>query len=261
MKLSRALFLGLACLTAATPSDNTPAEATGRISWNTYLYWITKLFPLNSAIDRAGHTVARAEKTIASVLRIKTTRNIPKRDPCTDITILFARGTNEVGNLGTIVGPAFFDAVEDLARKKNLTVAMQGTNYNASTQGYLYGGDPQGGKKMRRDLRHFLHHCPKTKIVLSGYAQGAQVLRNSFRWMPSLALRRRISSVVVFSDPKHPELIRKLPGAKQLSICHERDNICFKPEVSNVVRLAHWTYGKDVGRAAEFVMAHVGGRS
>ena len=46
--------------------------------------------------------------------------------PCRAITILFARGTTESGNVGTLAGPPFFQAVSNAVGAGN--VAVQGVS-------------------------------------------------------------------------------------------------------------------------------------
>ena len=66
---------------------------------------------------------------------------------CGDITVVFARGTTEPGDVGVIAGPPFFDEIEDrLGGGKKLVV--QGVDYPANVQGFLAGGDAQGSKTM-----------------------------------------------------------------------------------------------------------------
>ncbi|EDN96954.1 hypothetical protein SS1G_01882 [Sclerotinia sclerotiorum 1980 UF-70] len=66
---------------------------------------------------------------------------------CATMTVLFARGTGEVGNVGLLTGPPFFTA---LAAYMNQTgsMAIQGVDYAASVSGFLSGGDPAGAKTM-----------------------------------------------------------------------------------------------------------------
>lgn len=45
---------------------------------------------------------------------------------CREVTILFARGTTEEGNVGELVGPPFFQAVADIIGSDN--VAVQGVS-------------------------------------------------------------------------------------------------------------------------------------
>ena len=90
---------------------------------------------------------------------------------CKPITVIFARGTIERGNVGTLVGPPFFNNLDDLIGANN--IAVQGVDYPASVIGYLEGGDPAGAQKTADLLNQAASNCPDTQIVLSGYSQGA----------------------------------------------------------------------------------------
>jgi hypothetical protein len=66
---------------------------------------------------------------------------------CKPVTLIFARGTSELGNIGQIVGPPFVVALEKEFGKGN--VAVQGVNdYPAVTEDYC-----TGGKRLQNDDR------------------------------------------------------------------------------------------------------------
>jgi len=62
------------------------------------------------------------------------------------MTVIFARGTTEPGNVGLLTGPAYFDAMEATIGAKALTV--KGVEYGATITQFLGGGDPVGSKLM-----------------------------------------------------------------------------------------------------------------
>lgn len=66
--------------------------------------------------------------------------------PCKSYTVIFARGTTEPGNVGTLAGPPFFQALASLVGAGNL--AVQGVDYPATVAGFLEGGDPAGSATM-----------------------------------------------------------------------------------------------------------------
>ena len=74
-----------------------------------------------------------------------TTRN-DLSGACKAVTIIFARGTSEGGNVGTVTGPPYFDAVAKKIGAENL--AVQGVDYGASIGGAISGGDATGSKTM-----------------------------------------------------------------------------------------------------------------
>jgi hypothetical protein len=57
-------------------------------------------------------------------------------DSCKTLTLIFARGTNEAGNVGSIAGPPFLAALRaDLGTDK---VTVQGVDYSATVAGYVF---------------------------------------------------------------------------------------------------------------------------
>ena len=113
---------------------------------------------------------------------------------CRAVTILFARGTFEPGNVGLlagkpkdiyrhpcntfdkILGPPFFDALASMIG--DATLGVQGVPYPATIAGYLEQGDPVGSATFGQMADQIASQCPDTKLVLSGYSQGAQLVHN-----------------------------------------------------------------------------------
>jgi hypothetical protein len=62
------------------------------------------------------------------------------------LTVIFARGTLEPGNVGTFAGPPFFQALATRAGVGNMSV--QGVDYPAVSEGFFSGGDPGGSQTM-----------------------------------------------------------------------------------------------------------------
>ena len=96
---------------------------------------------------------------------------------CKDVTLIFARGTNEAGNVGEIAGPPWFNALRTALGTAR--IAVQGVTYSATITGYLAGGDSAGSKEMLRVINLASSQCPSTKIVLGGYRYDDRSL-NSF---------------------------------------------------------------------------------
>ena len=86
---------------------------------------------------------------------------------CRPITVIFARGTIELGNVGSLAGPPFFNALDLEVGASN--VAVQGVDYPATIAGYLEGGDKGGAATLAALAEQAATQCPNTQIVLSGY--------------------------------------------------------------------------------------------
>lgn len=91
--------------------------------------------------------------------------------------------------------------------------------------------------------------CPNTKIVVSGYSQGAQLVHNAAQ-RTSAANAQRIAAVVVFGDPKRGQSFGSIPASRIRTICHSGDNIC---EGGVSITPAHTNYQQDAPAAAAFV--------
>lgn len=65
---------------------------------------------------------------------------------CAPMMVIFARGTTELGTLGTVAGPPLMAALGKSVGAQNLK--MTGVPYPADIPGFLVGGDVNGSKMM-----------------------------------------------------------------------------------------------------------------
>ena len=86
---------------------------------------------------------------------------------CRPVTVIFARGTVELGNVGSLAGPPFFNALGAAIDFQN--VGVQGVPYPATIGGYLAGGDQGGAGTLAALTQQAFSQCPQSQIVLSGY--------------------------------------------------------------------------------------------
>jgi cutinase len=95
---------------------------------------------------------------------------------CKKVHFIFARGSTEGGTMGGTVGPAFSRALATKFGAGN--VASEGVRYPADIAGAFSGGTNPGGAKgsinMAAMAKAVMNKCPTTRIVLSGYSQGAE---------------------------------------------------------------------------------------
>ncbi|KAF7364843.1 Cutinase [Mycena venus] len=170
---------------------------------------------------------------------------------CTDVIVIFARGTTEAAPIGSIVGPPLQSALQVALGGKSLT--FTGVNYAADIAGFLEGGDPAGSATMAQmgiDQRCEL--LPES-LVTSGYSQGGQLVHNSARLL-SASVLSHIKAAVIFGDPDDGTAVQGVPAANTDVICHIGDDICLH---GDLILAPHLTYGIDTPAAAAFIAARV----
>ncbi|KIJ53986.1 carbohydrate esterase family 5 protein [Sphaerobolus stellatus SS14] len=173
------------------------------------------------------------------------------RQSCADVTVIFARGTLETAPIGTVVGPPFESALQSALSGKSLNFI--GVNYPASIAGFEEGGDPNGAATMASDITSQANSCPQTKIIMSGYSQGAQLVHKAAPQLSS-AVQSRVDAIVMFGDPDDGQALPGVLNSRSLTFCAQGDDICAG---GSIINAAHLSYGADAGQAASFVAGKV----
>ncbi|KAJ7780745.1 cutinase-domain-containing protein [Mycena maculata] len=125
----------------------------------------------------------RALVTVATISFLTLASPVTERqDACTDVIVIFARGTTEPAPIGTIVDPPLQSALESALGGK--TLIFTGVEYPADIAGFLEGGDPAGSTTTAQDIGSFMLSDQRGEflpgyIISSGYSQGAQLVHNS----------------------------------------------------------------------------------
>jgi cutinase len=91
-------------------------------------------------------------------------------EPCPDAEIVFARGTTEAPGVGP-TGEAFVEALR--ARVAPKSVGVYGVDYPATIE---FSTAVDGINDARAHILATAANCPKTKMVLGGFSQGAAVI-------------------------------------------------------------------------------------
>lgn len=149
MRFAALAILSFIVLSIANPLPQPPATRNLDIRGAKLNALVTILLDhlpkVNGAIDKVASVMTSFEKLVAFITGEKTTYNdLP--GSCKPYTVVFARGTLELGNVGILVGPPFFQALKDRLGAANL--AVQGVKYDADIDGYFEGGDPAGSVEM-----------------------------------------------------------------------------------------------------------------
>lgn len=148
--------------------------------------------PIDDVKPRGFEEMAAASNSeLVERISFSTTRN--ELGQCAPITVIFARGTVEPGNVGDLAGPQFFNALDILYGDSN--VAVQGVNYPATIGGYLRGGDVGGAATLAALTNQAASECPHSQIILSGYSQGAQLVHLGVKQI-SAQVASRVKAVV-----------------------------------------------------------------
>src|ERR1700739_280233 len=163
-------------------------------------------------------------------------------DPCPDVQVVFARGTDEPPGVGP-TGQAFVDNLRQRVGGKSFDVYP--VNYPATND---WGTGLDGIRDAGAHVVSMAHDCPNTKMVLGGYSQGAAVM--GFVTSASVPdgvdpatvpkpmdadVANHVSSVVLFGMPnvramnflnEPPVVIGPLYQAKTIKVCATEDPVC-----------------------------------
>lgn len=120
-----------------------------RLDLNDILAYISELFPVNDTLEVAATLIEAAGSALATVLGYSTTySDLEGGTGCGDVLLVFARGTDEPGNVGALVGPEFIEALGDAVGSAKTVKAQGVDDYDASVTEYLEGGSSSGSTKM-----------------------------------------------------------------------------------------------------------------
>ena len=176
-------------------------------------------------------------------------------EPCPEVEVVSARGTDEPPGPGSI-GQAFIDSLRPKLPGRSL--AVYGVRYPAT--GDFNRSESVGADDARAHVQSTVANCPDTRIVLSGYSQGAAVIDLVTEELPP-EVADHIAAVALFGNPKsalartygHGQLpaLSPLYRPKTIDLCVPDDPIC--SEGTN--EAAHHLYDQNgmTTQAATFV--------
>ncbi|KAF9766333.1 separase/separin [Fusarium sp. DS 682] len=174
---------------------------------------------------------------------------------CPGVIFIFARGSTEAGNLGTL-GPLVASKLESKYGKNGVWIQGVGGAYRATL------GDnalPRGTSSaaIREMLGHFNdanQKCPDATIVAGGYSQGAALAAASVTDVDA-GIREKIAGVVLFGYTKNLQNRGKIPSYPEdrtKVFCNIGDLVCTG---SLIVAAPHLAYQSDAsGAAPEFLI-------
>jgi len=191
-----------------------------------------------------GVTLLRMSGRLAAIVSTLVCAAVPlavapsaAADPCPDIEVVFARGTNDSPGLGN-PGQAFADALRSQVGGRTLTTYA--VNYPAN---YDFLAAADGASDAANRISQMAVACPSTRIVLGGYSQGAAVVDmlagipppgnkiGEVGSAPPLAssLVPNVAAVAVFGNPATKfgnPITSSVFGGRSIDLCKDGDPIC-----------------------------------
>ena len=150
--------------------------------------------------------------------------------PCPDVEVVSARGTTEPPGPGSI-GEVFIDSLRQKIPGRSLGVYA--VNYPAT--GDFNKSESAGADDARAHVQSTVANCPDTRIVLSGYSQGAAVIDLVTEELPP-EVADHIAAVALFGNPKSAlartygrgqlPALSPLYRPKTIDLCVPNDPIC-----------------------------------
>ena len=190
---------------------------------------------------------------------------------CPDVEAVFARGTTEAPGVGAI-GQAFVDSLQSKVGPK--TFGVYAVDYPATTD---FPTAVDGIRDAGDHVESMAATCPKTKMVLGGYSQGAAVMGFvTSAAIPdgvdaadvpkpmSLDVANHVAAVTLFGTPSTrfmdtvgapPVVIGPQYQPKTLELCAADDPVCS----DGGDWAAHAAYADDgmVDQAANYAASHL----
>ncbi|KAI0477056.1 putative cutinase [Xylariaceae sp. FL0804] len=243
----------LALAASSVTAAPAPAAAARR-DWfelNAFLAMVADVMPVNETVTDVGALIAAGDELLGAAFGFSDTEN-GSGGMCEEVTVLFARGTDEPGNVGDLVGPPLFRFLEPKLAAAGYSYSIMGVNYTASVENYL-NGDASEGTTMADEITNIYSQCPDTKLVLGGYSQGGALVHNAAADLPASTMAK-VAAITIFGDPDSSSAVAGIDASRVDIICHDGDNIC---EHGDVILLQHLTYAEDCDAASDFIMSNL----
>jgi cutinase len=152
-------------------------------------------------------------------------------DPCSDIEVVYARGTHQEPGLAD-VGQAFVDSL--ISQVGGRSVGVYAVNYPANDD--YHNSATAGADDASAHIQGTVAGCPNTKIVLGGYSQGSTVIDLATTTVPA-PVAGHVAAVALFGEPTSGfssmlwggqplPAINPLYAGKTISLCAPDDPIC-----------------------------------
>jgi cutinase len=185
-------------------------------------------------------------------------------DPCSDVAVVFARGTHQDPGLGD-VGQSFVDSLTSQVGGRS--VGVYAVNYPANDD--YHNSATAGSDDASAHIQDTVASCPNTKIVLGGYSQGSTVIDLATSAVPA-PVAGHVAAVALFGEPSSGfssmlwggqplPTISPLYTGKTISLCTPDDPICSSG--GNIMAHVSYIQSGMTNQAATFAASRLGQRS
>lgn len=178
---------------------------------------------------------------------------------CAKVVFVWARGSTEAGNMGTVIGQPLGD---ELRSEFGSDLQIEGVDYAALlSTNYLPGGTDLAAELEMRGILNDVHRrCPNAVIVTGGYSQGAAVNHRAIEDL-SADVKDQIAGVVTFGDTQNRADGGRIPNFPQNKIkifCGGviRDTVC-DGNLAGAVLAPHLSYGVNAREAGAYLIGKV----
>ncbi|KAJ8118495.1 hypothetical protein OPT61_g534 [Boeremia exigua] len=178
---------------------------------------------------------------------------------CPKAILIFARGSTETGNLGTL-GVPLGNALESRYGAANVWVQGVGGPYDATlADNFLPRGSSAAAIREGVRLLNLANSkCPSSKVVTGGYSQGSALMAAALSDVTA-TVRNQAVGTVLFGYTKNLQNLGRVPNypSDRLEVyCAIGDLVC---DGTLVITAAHLSYGDEAASdAPRFLASKIG---
>ncbi|KAK7943984.1 uncharacterized protein PG986_013097 [Apiospora aurea] len=178
-----------------------------------------------------------------------------KDGKCAGNIFIFARGSTEIGNMGTICGPQTCDGLKEELNGDAICQGVGTVDGYAADLASNFLPANTNSKAINGAvglIEQATTQCPGSNILLSGYSQGSAVMTNAIQALDA-STKSRVKGVVMFGFTRNAQDDGQVPGfsaARTKVFCALGDLVCAN---TLTITPAHLTYGSDADDAASFL--------
>ncbi|MDW5611312.1 cutinase family protein [Mycolicibacterium sp. D5.8-2] len=216
------------------------------------------MIDLDAPARRATGVLAAILVAAATLLAAPVQIPAAHAQGCPDIEVVFARGTDEPPGLGR-VGAAFVDSLR--GRVGGRSVGTYAVNYPAS---FDFLAAAAGANDASLHIQYMMANCPRTRLVLGGYSQGAAVI-DVIAAVPIPAVGFNtplppntpdfVAAIAVFGNPSTklgiPITASPVWGSRSIDLCNGLDPVCSGGD--DIAAHSNYGPGMFTDQAAAFV--------